>query len=163
MSGIQEHATVLAEVAHLQHEVAALYGDLAVPLFEQHALRMTVHSAHAPTEPHLALLEKWTSIEGNFDVLLNPLDFIFQPSRYTTDRQQITLLFRQGAEWATAVLHLNSDISQTFPKFTHQLRWNGDRHAFILQSVCRFASELHHNDCPGLQVSHFKSTPHIFF
>lgn len=74
-------------------------------------------------EPQLALPDKWDGVSGKCDVFITFLNLIYelQLSRYANDRQRIALMVSllsvKAAEWATTVLHADSDIAHSYPEF----------------------------------------------
>lgn len=58
-------------------------------------------------------------------------------------------LTRQAAEWATAILHSDSDIAHSYPEFTHQLS------LALVHSKFKTGVHLHHLRQGTKSVSRF--------
>ncbi|KAL0156998.1 hypothetical protein M9458_048244, partial [Cirrhinus mrigala] len=133
MVGLRAEVTALrAETAGLQAECGALQSDLTTLQADYDDLAAAQIAPAEPIrpaqQPKISLPDKWDGSDARCDVFLTNLSLIFefQPSRYPTDRSRIALLVslltRQAAEWAAAVLKANSDSAHSYPAFTTQLR-----------------------------------------
>ncbi|XP_053335767.1 protein LDOC1-like [Clarias gariepinus] len=121
-ASVQDVAALCRKVAELRQENAALCEAVASA-----ANRPPIAAAAAPpslppptSDVFLALPDKWDGTDGRCSVFRTALDLVFKFNaiKYSTDRLRIALLvlllWGQAAEWATAVLHADSDTAHSY-------------------------------------------------